>query len=130
MEFLYRIILFVTGVVQLIPFSLWFLNNRMLNAYGEGISNQKMQQQLRYWAFLFGMIGFGLIYSAIKKKSYLTASIIGLISIFAFVGLYFFLGDSNSLLQMVMRVDMLVGAAFLLITVLYYTRSNNAKSNL
>jgi len=130
MEFLYRIILFVTGVVQLIPFSLWFLNNRMLNAYGEGISNQKMQQQLRYWAFLFGMIGFGLIYSAIKKKSYLTASIVGLISIFAFVGLYFFLGDSNSLLQMVMRVDMLVGAAFLLITVLYFARSNNAKSNL
>ena len=130
MEFLYRIILFVTGVVQLIPFSLWFLNNRMLNAYGESISNQKMQQQLRYWAFLFGMIGFGLIYSAIKKKSYLTASIVGLISIFAFVGLYFFLGDSNSLLQMVMRVDMLVGAALLLITVLYYTRSNNAKSNL
>ena len=130
MEFLYRIILFVTGIVQLIPFSLWFLNNRMLNAYGEGISNQKMQQQLRYWAFLFGMIGFGLIYSAIKKKSYLTASIVGLISIFAFVGLYFFLGDSNSLLQMVMRLDMLVGAALLLITVLYYTRSNNAKSNL
>ena len=130
MEFLYRIILFVTGVVQLIPFSLWFLNNRMLNAYGESISNQKMQQQLRYWAFLFGMIGFGLIYSAIKKKSYLTASIVGLISIFAFVGLYYFLGDSNSLLQMVMRVDVLVGAALLLITVLYYTRSNNAKSNL
>ena len=122
MEFLYRIILFVTGVVQLIPFSLWFLNNRMLNAYEEGISNQKMQQQLRYWAFLFGMIGFGLIYAAIKKKSYLTASIVGLISIFSFIGLYYFLGDSNSLLQMVMRVDMLVGAAFLLITLVYHER--------
>jgi drug/metabolite transporter (DMT)-like permease len=102
----------------------------MLNSYGAGISSQNMQLQLRYSAFLFGMIGFGLIYAAIKKKSYLTASIVGLISIFAFVGLYFFLGDSNSLLQMVMRVDMLVGAALLLITVLYYTRSNNAKSNL
>jgi peptidoglycan/LPS O-acetylase OafA/YrhL len=94
----------------------------MLNAYGESISNQKMQQQLRYWAFLFGMIGFGLIYSAIKKKSYLTVSIVGLISIFAFVGLYYFLGDSNSLLQMVMRVDMLVGAALLLITLVYHER--------
>ncbi len=68
MEFLYRIILFVTGIVNLIPFSLWFLNNRMLNAYGAGISSQNMQQQLRYSAFLFGMIGFGLIYAAIKKK--------------------------------------------------------------
>ena len=130
MEFLYRIILFVTGFVQLIPFSLWFLNNRMLNAYGEGISNQKMQQQLRYWAFLFGMIGFGLIYSAIKKKSYLTASIVGLFSIFAFVGIYYFLGDSNSLLQMVMRVDMLVGAALLLISVVYYFRRKGLSSQL
>lgn len=125
MEFLYRIILFVAGVVQLIPFSLWFLNNRMLNVYGEGISSQYMQQQLRYWAFLFGMIGFGLIYSAIKKKNYLPASIVGLISISAFVGLYYFMEDFNTLLQLVMRLDMLVGAALLFITVLYYTRRKN-----
>ena len=130
MEFLYRIILFVTGFVQLIPFSLWFLNNRMLNTYGEGISNQKMQQQLRYWAFLFGMIGFGLIYAAIKRKNYLPASIVGLISIFAFVGLNYFIDDINSLLQMVMKLDMLVGAALLFITILYYARRKNEKRNL
>jgi len=122
MEFLYRIILFFTGIVNLVPFSLWFLNNRMLNAYGAGISSHNMQQQLRYWAFLFGMIGFGLIYSASKKKYYLTASIVGLIGIFSFIGFYYFLGDSNSLLQMVMRVDILVGAALLLITLVYHER--------
>jgi hypothetical protein len=122
MEFLYRIILFFTGIVNLVPFSLWFLNNRMLNAYGAGISSQNMQLQLRYSAFLFGIIGFGLIYSASKKKYYLTASIVGLIGIFSFIGFYYFLGDSNSLLQMVMRVDMLVGAALLLITLVYHER--------
>ena len=130
MEFLYRIILFVTGVVQLIPFSLWFLNNRMLNAYGAGISSQNMQLQLRYSAFLFGIIGFGLIYAAIKKKYYLTASIVGLIGIFSFIGFYYFMGDINSLLQRVMRIDILVGATLLLITILYYTRRKNANSNL
>jgi len=130
MEFLYRIILLLTGLVQLIPFSLWFLNNRMLNAYGESISNQKMQQQLRYWAFLFGMIGFGLIYAAIKKKNYLPASIVGLISIFAFVGLNYFMEDINSLLQLVMRLDMLVGAALLLISVVYYFRRKGLSSQL
>jgi len=130
MEFLYRIILLVTGVVQLIPFSLWFLNNRMLNAYGESISNQKMQQQLRYWAFLFGMIGFGLIYAAIKRKNYLPASIVGLISIFSFIGLNYFMEDINSLLQFVMRLDLLVGAALLFITILYYARRKNEKRNL
>ena len=130
MEFLYRIILFVTGIVNLVPFSLWFLNNRMLNAYGAGISSKNMQLQLRYSAFIFGMIGFGLIYSASKKKFYLTASIVGLIGIFSFIGLYYFMGDINSLLQMVMRVDMLVGVVLLLITVLYYRRSKNANSNL
>ena len=122
MEYLYRFILFISGIVNLIPFSLWFLNNRMLNAYGAGISSQNMQLQLRYSAFLFGIIGFGLIYSASKKKYYLTASIVGLIGIFSFIGFYYFLGDSNSLLQMVMRVDMLVGAALLLITLVYHER--------
>ena len=130
MEFIYRIILFVTGVVQLIPFSLWFLNNRMLNAYGESISSQNMQQQLRYWAFLFGMIGFGLIYAAIKRKNYLPASIVGLISIFSFICLNYFIDDINSILQMVMKLDMLVGAALLFITILYYARRKNEKRNL
>ena len=122
MEYLYRFKLLISGIVNLIPFSLWFLNNRMLNSYGAGISSQNMQLQLRYSAFLFGMIGFGLIYSASKKKYYLTASIVGLISIFSFIGFYYFMGDINSLLQMVMRVDMLVGAALLLITIVYYLR--------
>ena len=125
MEFLYRIILFVTGIVNLVPFSLWFLNNRMLNSYGAGISSQNMQLQLRYSAFLFGMIGFGLIYSASKKKYYLTASIVGLVSIFSFIVFYYYMGDINSLLQMLMRVDMLVGAALLLITIVYYVRKKN-----
>ena len=89
-----------------------------------------MQQQLRYWAFLFGMIGFGLIYSAIKKKNYLPASIVGLISIFAFVGLNYFIDDINSLLQMVMKLDMLVGAALLLITVVFYLRRKGFSSQL
>jgi peptidoglycan/LPS O-acetylase OafA/YrhL len=102
----------------------------MLNAYGESISSQNMQQQLRYWAFLFGMIGFGLIYSAIKKKNYLPASIVGLISIFFFIGLNYFMEDINSLLQMVMRLDMLVGAALLFITILNYARRKNEKRNL
>jgi TRAP-type uncharacterized transport system fused permease subunit len=94
----------------------------MLNAYGAGISSQNMQLQLRYSAFIFGMIGFGLIYSASKRKYYLTASIVGLIGIFSFIGFYYFMGDLNSLLQMVMRVDMLVGVVLLLITLVYHER--------
>jgi hypothetical protein len=97
----------------------------MLNSYGAGISSQNMQLQLRYSAFLFGMIGFGLIYSASKKKYYLTASIVGLVSIFSFIVFYYYMGDINSLLQMLMRVDMLVGAALLLITIVYYVRKKN-----
>jgi len=76
------------------------------------------------------MIGFGLIYAAIKRKNYLPASIVGLISIFAFVGLNYFIDDINSLLQMVMKLDMLVGAALLLITVVFYLRRKGFSSQL
>ena len=130
MESLYRIILFVTGIVHLLPFSLAFFANRIPNSYGVSISDPNMQLLLRHRAFLFGIIGFGLIFSAIKKKYYLAASVVGLVSMVSFICLYYWIGDINAQLQSVMWVDMLVGAALLLVTVLYYRHSKNAKSNL
>ena len=130
MEFLYRLILLITGVVHLLPFSLAFFTNRISNSYGVSISDPNMQLLLRHRAFLFGIIGFGLIFSAIKKKYYLAASVVGLVSMISFICLYYWIGDINAQLQSVMRVDMLVGAALLLVTVLYYRHSKNAKSNL
>ena len=130
MEFLYRLILLITGVVHLLPFSLAFFTNQISNSYGVSISDPNMQLLLRHRAFLFGIIGFGLIFSAIKKKYYLAASVVGLVSMISFICLYYWIGDINAQLQSVMRVDMLVGAALLLVTVLYYRHSKNAKSNL
>ena len=130
MEFLYRLILLITGVVHLLPFSLAFFTNRISNSYGVSISDPNMLLLLRHRAFLFGIIGFGLIFSAIKKKYYLAASVVGLVSMISFICLYYWIGDINAQLQSVMRVDMLVGAALLLVTVLYYRHSKNAKSNL
>jgi hypothetical protein len=122
-------ILLVTGLVHLLPFSLAFFTNRIPNSYGVSISDPNMQLLLRHRAFLFGIIGFGLIFSAIKKKYYLAASVVGFVSMVSFICLYYWIGDINAQLQSVMWVDMLVGAALLLITVLYYRRSKNAKSN-
>jgi hypothetical protein len=130
MEYLYRLILLVTGLVHLLPFSLAFFANRIPNSYGVSISNPNMQLLLRHRAFLFGIIGFGLIFSAIKKKYYLAASLVGLVSMVSFICLYYWIGDINAQLQSVMWVDMLVGAVLLLVTVLYYRRSQNAKSNM
>ena len=130
MAFLYRLILLITGVVHLLPFSLAFFTNQISNSYGVSISDPNMQLLLRHRAFLFGIIGFGLIFSAIKKKYYLAASVVGLVSMISFICLYYWIGDINAQLQSVMRVDMLVGAALLLVTVLYYRHSKNAKSNL
>ena len=130
MEYLYRLILLITGVVHLLPFSLAFFANRIPNSYGVSISHPNMQFLLRHRAFLFGIIGFVLIFSAIKKKYYLTASVVGLVSMFSFICLYYCIRDINAQLQSVMWVDMLVGAALLLITVVYYIPRKNSTSNL
>ena len=130
MEYLYRLILLITGVVHLLPFSLAFFANRIPNTYGVSISHPNMQFLLRHRAFLFGIIGFGLIFSAIKKKYYLTASVVGLVSMFSFICLYYRIRDINAQLQSVMWVDMLVVAALLLITVVYYIPRKNSTSNL
>lgn len=122
MEYLYRLILLVTGLVHLLPFSLAFFANRIPNSYGVSINDPNMQLLLRHRAFLFGIIGFGLIFSAIKKKYYLAASVVGLVSMASFVCLFYWIGDINAQLQSVMRVDLLVGAALLLITLVYHER--------
>ena len=130
MEYLYRLILLVTGLVHLLTFSLAFFTNRIPNSYGVSISDPNMQLLLRHRAFLFGIIGFGLIFSAIKKKYYLAASVVGLVSMVSFICLYYWIGDINAQLQSVMWVDMLVGATLLLITVVYYFRRKGLSSQL
>ena len=108
MELIYRIALFIAGLINLLPVLLAFIPEKISKSYGIDVPNANYELLLRHRAVLFGIIGGLMIYSAIAKKYYEIATTFGLISMLSFIILYFFIGkDINSELKKVMMVDVI-----------------------
>lgn len=115
MELIFRITLFIAGVINLLPSVLAFLPDKISKSYGIEIPNENYELLLRHRAILFGIIGGLMIYSAVAKKHYEVSTVIGLISMVSFIVLFFLIGkDINSELKKVMTVD-IVGTVLLCI---------------
>jgi hypothetical protein len=123
MELIYRITLFVAGLINLLPSMLAFLPDKISKSYGIEIPNANYELLLRHRAILFGIIGGLMIFSSIVKKYYEIATIAGLISMTSFILLYFLIDRGiSSELKKVMVIDilasliLLIGLAVFLIT--------------
>ena len=132
MENLYRLILLITGLVHILPFSFLFFTEQLQKSYGVDISDANLQLLLRHRAIFFGLIGVGMILSAIKKSFYGWASAIGLISMLSFVWLFYQIGGINQQLRFVMLIDVFISAALFLTAMVYHflyaKQSNNQLS--
>lgn len=115
MELLFRICLFFAGLINLLPSILAFIPSKINNSYGIEIPNCNYELLLRHRAILFGIIGGILISSAITKKNYPIAVLIGSISMLSFIVLFVFVnGEINPELSKVMKIDV-IGLIILLI---------------
>lgn len=107
MELLFRIALFISGIINILPSLLAFLPNKISKSYGIEIPNANYELLLRHRAILFGIIGGLMIYSAIVKKYYELSTIAGLVSMISFIILYFIIGkDISQELKKVMLIDL------------------------
>jgi hypothetical protein len=114
-ELIFRITLFIAGVINLLPSVLAFLPDKISKSYGIEMPNQNYELLLRHRAILFGIIGGLMIYSAVAKKHYEVSTVIGLISMVSFIVLFFLIGkDINSEIKKVMTIDV-VGTVILCI---------------
>jgi hypothetical protein len=130
-ENLYRFILLITGLVHILPFSFLFFPEQLQKNYGVDMSDVNLQLLLRHRAIFFGLIGFGLIFSAIKKYFYGWASTIGLISMVSFIVLFYQIGEINQQLRSVMMIDVFVSSAlFLTATLYHFLYSKRTKNSL
>jgi hypothetical protein len=68
MENVFRIVLFLTGIVTFLPSFLVFLPEKIKEAYGVDIENADVELLLRHRAVLFGIVGGIMLFSAISKK--------------------------------------------------------------
>ena len=106
MENIFRITLFLAGMINLLPAFLAFIPDRISKSYGIELPNENYELLLRHRAILFGIVGGLMIYSAIAKKYYTIATTVGLISMVSFIILFFLIGkDINSELKKIMIVD-------------------------
>ena len=132
MENLYRLILLITGLVHILPFSFLFFTEQLQKSYGVDISDANLQLLLRHRAIFFGLIGVGLILSAVKKSFYGWAAAIGLISMVSFVWLFYQIGGINQQLRSVMLIDVFISVALFLTAMVYHflyaKQSNNQLS--
>jgi hypothetical protein len=105
MEIIFRITLFLAGVINFIPSSLAFLPKKINASYGINVTDGNLELLLRHRAVLFGIIGGLMIFSAISKRYYDLSVIIGSISMVSFVILYYSIGTINDELKKVMLFD-------------------------
>ena len=97
MELIFRISLFVVGVINLLPSILAFLPKKIATSYGVSEPNSNQELLLRHRAAMFGMIGGLMVFAAIAQKYYEIATFIGFFSMISFVLLYFLIGKNNKI---------------------------------
>lgn len=107
MELVFRICLFIAGVINFVPSFLAFLPDKISTSYGIQIPDSNYELLLRHRAILFGIIGGVMIYSAIRKRHYALSVTMGLISMISFIILFYLMdGTLNPELTKVMKIDM------------------------
>lgn len=99
------VILFIVGLIHIIPLKGILGITSLTALYGIEISNNDVELLLRHRAVLFGIIGFGLIYSAFKTHCQLAGITIGLISTLSFNLLSLYIGNHNALITKVVLID-------------------------
>ncbi len=124
MELIFRITLFIAGLINLLPALLAFLPDKISKSYGIEIPNSNYELLLRHRSILFGIIGGLMIYSALVKKHYGLSTIAGLVSMTSFIILYFLIGkDINSELKKVMMIDVVATVILCIGFILFLLKS-------
>ncbi len=123
MELLFRILLFITGAINVLPAILVFSSEKLSKSYGIEIPNPNFELLLRHRAVLFGIVGGLMLYAAILKKHYFLSVTVGLVSMVSFIVLYFSLEGINQNLEKVMRIDFIATALLIIVFAVYKIKS-------
>lgn len=110
------IILFLVGIINLLPTIVFFDAAKTVRLYGLPIEGESLTILMRHRAVLLGLVGLALIAAAMKPEFRILAIALALVSKFAFVFLTFAGSNYAAEIRQVALID--VGAIVLLIAVL------------
>jgi hypothetical protein len=121
MEIFFRVILFLTGIVNLLPALLAFMPQRMEQTYGIQLPDGNYALLMRHRAVLFGIVGGLMLFSAISRQHYSLACIVGLVSMVSFIVLYYLIGPNqiHIALKKIMWTDVIASVVLIIAWVLH-----------
>lgn len=111
-------ILFLVGIINLLPVVVFFDHSKTLKLYGLPIESDNLIILMRHRGVLLSLIGVTLIVSVFKTDYQIMAIVLALISKLAFIFLTFTAENYNSEIKQVALID--VGAIFLLLFALVF----------
>jgi len=110
------IILFIVGIINLLPMLVFFDATKTVRLYGLPIEGESLTILMRHRAVLLSLVGLTLIYAVFKPEFRIYAIGIALISKLAFIFLTFTTSNYTAEVRQVALID--VGAIVLLLVVL------------
>jgi uncharacterized membrane protein len=110
------IILFIVGIINLLPLIVFFDIAKTTKLYGIPIEGESLTILMRHRGVLLSLVGIALIAAAFKTDYRILAIALALISKFAFIFLTFSSAEYSAEIRQVALID--VGAIFMLLVVL------------
>ena len=117
------IILFIVGIINILPIIVFFDPTKTVKLYGFPIEGESLIILMRHRGVLLSLVGIALIIAAFKSEYIVLAVGLALISKFAFIFLTFTSASYTPEVQNVALID--VGSIVLLIAALgihFYTK--------
>lgn len=114
---IYLVLLFLVGVINLLPVIGVLSLDKINQAYGLSVSDNNLAILLRHRALLFGLIGGFIIYSVFNPEYQIAAMILAAISMLGYLIFFASVGDSNSALLKVAQID-IIGVILLLAAII------------
>lgn len=111
-----RIILFIVGVINLLPAIVFFAPSQAARLYGTTFDGGSLNILMRHRAVLLGLIGAALIFAALKPAAKIPAIAFALTSKVAFIFLVLTAASFTAQIRQVALID--AAAIVLLIAVL------------
>ena len=110
------IILFIVGIINLLPLIVFFDSTKAVRLYGVPIDGESLIILMRHRGVLLGLVGLTLIFAAFKPEFRIFAVTLAIISKLAFIFLVFTTSNYTAEVRQVALID--VGAIVLLLAVL------------
>lgn len=117
-------LLVAAGLINFAPVVGVFSGVRIEGMYGIDLDDPALEILLRHRAVLFGLVGGFMIYAAFRQTLHLIAIIGGLVSMAAFLALYYAAADQPPALLSIAYAD-IVGVVLLGVALALYLTGDN-----